>query len=75
MDKNGAIRNLAMETPERQNLAAASEKDTSEGTPGPMLLDGRIEKRVPIAANSCPEATCRRVLPPRTLRKAAASSV
>jgi hypothetical protein len=41
MYKNGAVRNLAMETPERQNLAAASEKDTSEGTPGPMVLDGR----------------------------------
>ena len=75
MYKNGAIRNLVMETPERQSLAAASEKDTSEGTPGPILLDGRIEKRVPMAANSCPEVTCRGVLPPRTLRKAAASSV
>jgi len=38
MYKNGAIRNLAMETPERQNLAAASEKDTSEGTPGPIRV-------------------------------------
>jgi hypothetical protein len=75
MYKNGAIRNLAMEMPERPSPALAPEKDTSEETPGPIPLAERIEKRVPMAANSCPEATCRRVLPPRTLRKAAASSV
>ena len=47
MSKNKAIRNSAEATPERRS-ARASEKDSSEKSPGPMPLDGRIEKRVPL---------------------------
>jgi PilZ domain len=49
MNKNETIRNLGMSTPERQTPAWASEKDSSERSPGSRPLDGRIEKRVPMA--------------------------
>jgi PilZ domain-containing protein len=49
MNKNKTIRNLAVATPERQTPARAPEKDNSENSPGSMPLDGRIEKRVPMA--------------------------
>ena len=47
MSKNEAIRNSAEATPERRS-ARASEKGSSEKSPGPIPLDGRNEKRVPL---------------------------
>ena len=38
-----------MTTTERQNLARIPEKDSSEKGPETMTLEGRIEKRVPMA--------------------------
>jgi hypothetical protein len=38
-----------MATTERQSLARTSEKDSSQKSPGSMPLDGRIEKRIPMA--------------------------
>src|SRR5712692_3828144 len=49
MNKNETIRNLAMASPEGQTLAWAPEKHSSEKSPGSRPLDGRIEKRVPMA--------------------------
>lgn len=37
-----------MATTERQNLARTPEKDSSEKGPASTLLDGRIEKRIPM---------------------------
>jgi hypothetical protein len=37
-----------MATTERQNLARTPEKDGSEKSPASTLLDGRIEKRIPM---------------------------
>ena len=47
--RNGTIRNLARETIERRSPARACEKDSSEKSPNLMPLDGRIEKRIPMA--------------------------
>ena len=49
MNKNEIIRNLAMASPEGQTPAWAPEKHSSEKSPGSRPLDGRIEKRVPMA--------------------------
>ena len=49
MNKNETIRNLAMATTERHGPARAREKDSSEKSLDTMTLDGRIEKRVPMA--------------------------
>lgn len=49
MNKNETIRNLAVATTEWQSPARAPEKVNSEKSSGPMPLDGRIEKRVPMA--------------------------
>lgn len=49
MNKNETIRNLAMAITERHSPARAPEKDSSEKSPDSMTLDGRIEKRVPMA--------------------------
>jgi len=49
MNKNETIRNLAMAITERQSPARAPEKDSSEKSADSMPLDGRIEKRVPMA--------------------------
>jgi hypothetical protein len=49
MSKNETTRNLARVTPEPSSPARAPEKDTSEKSPGAMPLDGRIEKRAPMA--------------------------
>jgi PilZ domain len=48
MSKNETVRNLSTPIPEPRSLARAPEKDRSEKT-GSMRLDGRIEKRVPMA--------------------------
>jgi hypothetical protein len=49
MNKNETIRNLAAAATERQGPARAPEKASSEKSPASMPLDGRIEKRVPMA--------------------------
>jgi hypothetical protein len=49
MNRNETIRNLAMLTSERQSPARTPEKDSSERSPDTTLLNGRIEKRVPMA--------------------------
>ena len=49
MSKNESIRNLSMATTERQSPARAPEKDSSGKGPETMTLEGRIEKRVPMA--------------------------
>jgi hypothetical protein len=49
MSKNETTRNLARATTERQSLARTPEKDSSQKSPGAMPLDGRIEKRIPMA--------------------------
>jgi hypothetical protein len=49
MSKNETTRNLARATPEPSNPARAPEKNTSEKSLGAMPLDGRIEKRAPMA--------------------------
>ena len=49
MNKNETIRNLAVATTERQGPSRAPEKVRSEKSSGSMPLDGRIEKRVPMA--------------------------
>jgi hypothetical protein len=49
MNKNETIRNLEVATTERQSLARAPQKASSEKSPNSMPLDGRIEKRVPMA--------------------------
>lgn len=49
MNKNETVRNLAMATTKRQSPARAHEKDSSEKSADTMALDGRIEKRVPMA--------------------------
>jgi hypothetical protein len=49
MSKNETIRNLSMATTERQSLAWTPERDSSQMRTGSMPLDGRIEKRIPMA--------------------------
>ena len=49
MNKNETISNPAMATIERQGPVRAPEKDSSENSADTMTLDGRIEKRVPMA--------------------------
>ncbi len=49
MNKNEAIRILSMARSEQQSLARTPEKDSSQKTLGSMPLDGRIEKRIPMA--------------------------
>ncbi len=49
MNKNETIRNLARATPERRTPSCAPEKHSPEKSPGSRPLDGRIEKRVPMA--------------------------
>ena len=49
MNRNETIRNLAMLTTERQSSALAPEKDSSEKSSVTVLLNGRSEKRVPMA--------------------------
>lgn len=48
MSKNESIGNLSMATTERQNLERTPEKDSLEKSPASALLDGRIEKRIPM---------------------------
>ncbi|MGB2621815.1 MAG: PilZ domain-containing protein [Candidatus Acidiferrum sp.] len=49
MSKNETIGNLSMATTERQSLARAPEKGSTEKSLGSLPLDGRIEKRIPMA--------------------------
>ena len=51
MNKNETIRSLAVATTERQSPCQASEKASTKKSPDSTLapLDGRIEKRVPMA--------------------------
>jgi hypothetical protein len=49
MNKNETIRNLLTPIPEPRSTARAPEKANSEKSSGSMPLDGRIEKRVPMA--------------------------
>lgn len=49
MNKNETIRDLAVATTERPTPARPPEKASSEKTPSSTPLDGRIEKRVPMA--------------------------
>ncbi len=49
MNKNETIRNPVMASPEPQTPAWTPEKHDSEKSPGSNPLDGRIEKRVPMA--------------------------
>jgi hypothetical protein len=49
MNKNETIRNLAVATTERQSLARVPQNASSEKSPNSTPLDGRIEKRVPMA--------------------------
>jgi hypothetical protein len=49
MNRNETIRNLAMSASERRNPDRTSEKDSSAKSSDPTLLNGRIEKRVPMA--------------------------
>jgi hypothetical protein len=48
MNKNETIGNLSIAATERQSLARP-EKDSSQKSPSPMPLDGRIEKRISMA--------------------------
>jgi PilZ domain-containing protein len=52
MRKNEPIRNLAEATPEG-HPARAPGQNTSEKTPAPVPLEGRIEKRVPLEVHVC----------------------
>ena len=49
MSKNETIRNLLTPFPEPRDPARAPQKDSSEKSPRAMPLDGRMEKRVPMA--------------------------
>jgi hypothetical protein len=49
MSKSETIRNLLAPIPEPRSLARVPEKANSEKSSGSMPLDGRIEKRVPMA--------------------------
>jgi hypothetical protein len=49
MNKNETIRSLLTPIPDPRSLARAHEKPSSEKSSGATPLDGRIEKRVPMA--------------------------
>jgi hypothetical protein len=49
MSKNETIRNLAIPLLEPRGAVRAPEKDRSEESSGSIRLEGRIEKRVPMA--------------------------